>query len=55
MTHASIPAETRRAQGLADGLVRVSVGVEHVDDLRADLDQAITAAVAHTKRAARVK
>jgi cystathionine gamma-lyase len=40
MTHASIPAETRRAQGLADGLVRLSVGVEHVDDLRADLEQA---------------
>jgi cystathionine beta-lyase/cystathionine gamma-synthase len=56
MTHASIPAETRRAQGLADGLVRISVGVEHVDDLRADLDQAITAAVgANAKRAARVK
>jgi cystathionine beta-lyase/cystathionine gamma-synthase len=40
MTHASIPAGTRRAQGLADGLVRLSVGIEHVDDLRADLEQA---------------
>jgi len=44
MTHASIPAETRRAAGLADGLVRLSVGVEHVDDLVADIDQAIAVA-----------
>jgi cystathionine beta-lyase/cystathionine gamma-synthase len=41
MTHASIPAETRRAQGLADGLVRVSVGIEDAADLIADLDQAL--------------
>ena len=45
MTHASIPPEVRRAAGLADGLVRLSVGVEHVDDLRADLEQAIASAV----------
>ena len=44
MTHASIPAETRRSLGLADGLVRISVGVEHVDDLRADLEQAFAKA-----------
>ena len=42
MTHASIPAEERRAAGLADGLVRISVGIEHVDDLRADLDAAMS-------------
>ncbi|MCC6407874.1 MAG: cystathionine gamma-synthase [Planctomycetes bacterium] len=41
MTHASIPPETRRAAGLADGLVRLSVGIEHVDDLIADLAQAL--------------
>lgn len=41
MTHASIPAEQRRASGLDDGLVRLSVGVEHPDDLIADLDQAL--------------
>jgi cystathionine gamma-lyase len=41
MTHASIPAETRRAAGLADGLVRLSVGIEHVDDLQADIAQAL--------------
>jgi hypothetical protein len=32
MTHASIPAEERRKAGLSDGLVRLSVGIEHVDD-----------------------
>ncbi len=41
MTHASIPAEKRAAIGIDDGLVRVSVGIEHVDDLIADLDQAL--------------
>lgn len=54
MTHASIPAETRRAQGLADGLVRLSVGIEHVEDLRTDLDRAFTAATSATPRPARV-
>lgn len=44
MTHASIPAAIRRAQGLADGLVRVSVGVEHVDDLIEDCKQALAVA-----------
>jgi cystathionine gamma-lyase len=52
MTHASIPAETRRAQGLADGLVRLSVGIEHADDLIADLERAFE--IAHARpRAAR--
>ena len=41
MTHASIPAEVRAARGIDDGLVRLSVGIEDVDDLRADLEQAI--------------
>jgi cystathionine beta-lyase/cystathionine gamma-synthase len=41
MTHASIPASVRREQGLADGLVRLSVGIEHIDDLIADVDQAL--------------
>ncbi|MCB9759418.1 MAG: PLP-dependent transferase [Alphaproteobacteria bacterium] len=44
MTHASMTPEARRATGIADGLVRLSVGIEHVDDLIADLDQAIGAA-----------
>lgn len=43
MTHASIPAEDRHARGIGDGLVRLSVGVEHLEDLWADLDSAIAA------------
>ena len=43
MTHASVPAERRAALGLTDGLVRVSVGIENVEDLVADLDQALAA------------
>lgn len=41
MTHASIPAAERRAAGLADGLLRLSVGIEDEADLVADLEQAI--------------
>ena len=44
MTHASIPAAERRAAGLADGLVRLSVGLEHVDDLLEDCRRALAAA-----------
>jgi cystathionine gamma-lyase len=44
MTHASIPAEVRRAAGLADGLVRLSVGIENAKDLKADVAQALEAA-----------
>jgi cystathionine beta-lyase/cystathionine gamma-synthase len=42
MTHASIPAEVRQARGIDNGLVRLSVGIEDVDDLREDLRQALT-------------
>ena len=45
MTHAAIPRAERLDAGLRDGLVRVSVGLEHVEDLRADLDGAIDAAL----------
>ncbi len=41
MTHASIPPERRRELGVDDSLVRLSVGIESLDDLRADLDQAL--------------
>jgi len=41
MTHASVPAENRRALGIDDGLVRLSIGIEHVDDQIADLQQAM--------------
>ena len=45
MTHASISPEQRRKLGISDGLVRLSVGLEHVDDLIADLDQALAGAL----------
>ena len=41
MTHATIPAETRKTLGIGDSLVRLSVGVEDIADLRADLQQAL--------------
>ena len=41
MTHASVPREMRERMGLTDSLVRLSVGIEDVDDLIADLDQAL--------------
>jgi cystathionine gamma-lyase len=41
MTHASIPPEARARIGIADSLIRLSVGVEAADDLIADLDQAL--------------
>jgi cystathionine gamma-lyase len=41
MTHASIPAEQRKALGITDGFIRLSVGVEDADDLIADLAQAM--------------
>ncbi len=43
MTHAAIPAEERKAIGVTDGLVRISVGIEDVDDLIADLEKALNA------------
>ncbi|WP_135828715.1 cystathionine gamma-synthase [Halorussus halobius] len=43
MTHAAIPKAEREAAGLRDGLIRASVGIEHVEDLQADLAQAFEA------------
>jgi cystathionine gamma-lyase len=51
MTHAAIPAAERRAAGLADGLVRLSVGIENVEDLLEDIDRGLAAAARVTKRA----
>lgn len=42
MTHASIPIEERRKTGVLDSLIRLSVGIEDVDDLIADLEQALS-------------
>ena len=41
MTHATIPPATRQALGIVDGLVRISVGIENVEDLQTDLQQAL--------------
>jgi cystathionine gamma-lyase len=41
MTHASVPAESRKALGIHDNLIRVSVGIEDLADLKADLEQAL--------------
>jgi len=46
MSHASIPAEVREARGLPDDLVRISAGIEDADDLIADLDAAMSKAMA---------
>ena len=46
MTHASVEPEVRRAAGLADSLIRLSVGCEDLADLRADLEQALAAVAA---------
>jgi len=43
MTHASVPAERRAAIGITDGMVRISAGVEDIDDLKEDLTQALNA------------
>jgi cystathionine gamma-lyase len=44
MTHASVPADRRRELGITDGFIRLSVGIEDVADLRADLEAAFAAA-----------
>lgn len=42
MTHASIPKDVRDKVGITDGLIRLSIGIENIDDLLTDLEQAIT-------------
>ena len=41
MTHASIPKETREKVGITDRLIRLSVGIEDVDDIWSDIENAI--------------
>jgi cystathionine beta-lyase/cystathionine gamma-synthase len=41
MTHGSIPREIREARGLTDSLLRLSIGIEDVEDLIEDLEQAL--------------
>ena len=42
MTHSPLSAEVRQAMGISDGLVRYSIGIENVEDLISDLDQALS-------------
>jgi len=42
MTHAQVPARVRHAVGISDGLIRFSVGIENIEDLRRDIDEALT-------------
>jgi len=42
MTHSSVPSEERNRRGITDGLLRISVGIEEVEDIIADLDQALS-------------
>jgi cystathionine gamma-synthase len=49
MTHAAMSPEARRAAGIGDNLLRVSVGLEHPDDLVADLERALSQAVARAR------
>ncbi len=46
MTHASVPPEIRAELGIHDTLVRVSVGIEDIQDLKDDIDQALKLACA---------
>jgi cystathionine beta-lyase/cystathionine gamma-synthase len=46
MTHADVPPERQRDMGITPGLVRLAVGIEHPDDLIADLEQALEASMA---------
>ena len=46
MTHADVPTERQREMGITSGLIRLSVGIEHPDDLIADLEQAFEASMA---------
>ena len=41
MTHAAIPYEVRQKIGITDGLIRLSIGIENIDDILADIEQAI--------------
>lgn len=53
MTHASLPPERRAELGITDGLIRLSVGIETIDDLRADLSRGLEAAVSASAQTGR--
>jgi cystathionine gamma-lyase/homocysteine desulfhydrase len=41
MTHASVPPERRKQIGITDGMVRISAGIENIEDLKEDIEQAL--------------
>jgi len=47
MTHASVPADERAKLGIGDNLIRLSVGIEDIEDIIEDLEQALKKAVSH--------
>jgi cystathionine gamma-synthase len=51
MTHAAMDEESRRSAGITPGLLRLSVGIEHADDLVADLIAALDRAAAPLRKA----
>jgi O-acetylhomoserine (thiol)-lyase len=50
-THSQLSPEEQRATGVSDGYVRLSVGIEHIDDIIADLERGLKAAGKHAKAA----
>lgn len=52
MTHAAMTSEARQTAGISDGLLRLSIGLEHIEDLQADLARAIAALPASLEQAA---
>ena len=48
MTHAGMSPELRRQAGIDEGLVRISVGIEDIDEIIADLEQALNRSASHT-------
>jgi cystathionine beta-lyase/cystathionine gamma-synthase len=54
MTHGDVPVERRRATGISDGLLRISVGLEDVRDIIRDIDQALRAAAREPREVANV-
>jgi len=51
-THSQLSAEDQLATGVSPGYVRLSIGIEHIDDILADLDQALGAATREVRQAA---
>lgn len=43
MTHASVPPEVRAELGISDSMIRLSIGVEHIDDILGDINRALDA------------